>query len=53
MNSRAPHLRGTIKLHKQHKPIRPIIVWKDSPGYIYAYLNNHATKQYITAAQRV
>jgi hypothetical protein len=26
-------IHGTIKLHKQEKPIRPIVNWKDSPGY--------------------
>jgi hypothetical protein len=33
MNPKAPHLYGTIKLHKADKPIRPIINWKNSPGY--------------------
>jgi hypothetical protein len=33
MNSKAPIIYGAIKLHKEHKPIRPIGNWKDSPGY--------------------
>jgi hypothetical protein len=33
MNPRAPHIYGTIKLHKQLHPIRPIVNWKDSPAY--------------------
>jgi hypothetical protein len=33
MNPKAPFIYGTIKLHKEHKPIRPIANWKDSPGY--------------------
>jgi sugar (pentulose or hexulose) kinase len=33
MNPTAPHLHGTIKLHKEDKPIRPIVNWKNSPGY--------------------
>jgi hypothetical protein len=33
MNSKAPYMCGTVKLHKEHEPIRPIDNWKDSPGY--------------------
>jgi hypothetical protein len=33
MNPKAPHIHGTIKLHKEGKPIRPIVNWKGSPGY--------------------
>jgi hypothetical protein len=33
MNPKAPHIHGTIKLHKSDKPIRPIVNWKGSPGY--------------------
>jgi hypothetical protein len=33
MIPKAPHLYGTIKLHKEHKPIRPIVNWRDNPGY--------------------
>jgi hypothetical protein len=25
MNPKAPHIHGTIKLHKEEKPIRPIV----------------------------
>jgi hypothetical protein len=32
-NPKALHLYGTIKLHKADKPIRPIVNWKNSPGY--------------------
>jgi hypothetical protein len=33
MNSTAPNLHTTIKLHKQNTPIRPVINWKYSPAY--------------------
>jgi hypothetical protein len=33
MNLTAPQIHGTLKLHKQNKPIRPIVNWKESPGY--------------------
>lgn len=33
MNPSAPHIYGTIKLHKQEKSIWPIVNWRDSPGY--------------------
>jgi hypothetical protein len=33
MNPIAPYIYGTIKLHKEHKPVRPIVNWKDSQGY--------------------
>jgi hypothetical protein len=33
MNPKAPHMYGTIKLHKAEKCIRPIVNWKNSPGY--------------------
>jgi hypothetical protein len=33
MNPIAPRIHGTIKLHKENKPIRPIVDWKNSPGY--------------------
>jgi hypothetical protein len=33
MNRRAPNLYATIKLHKENKPIRPIINWKNAPAY--------------------
>jgi hypothetical protein len=33
MNPSAPHIYGTIKLHKQGKPICPIVNWIDSPAY--------------------
>jgi hypothetical protein len=35
MNPKAPHILvyGTIKLHKAVRPIRPIVNWKNSPGY--------------------
>jgi hypothetical protein len=40
MNASATCLYGTIKLHKQSKPIRPIVNWKNSPAYkIAKYLN--------------
>jgi hypothetical protein len=33
MNPEAPHILGTLKLHKENKSIRPIVNWKNSPGY--------------------
>jgi hypothetical protein len=33
MNPKAPQIHGTLKLHIQNKPIRPIVNWKGSPGY--------------------
>jgi sugar (pentulose or hexulose) kinase len=33
MNPITSHIHGTIKLHKEHKPIRPTVNWKNSPGY--------------------
>jgi hypothetical protein len=33
MNPDAPRIHGTIKLHKENKPIRPIVNWKNSPRY--------------------
>jgi hypothetical protein len=33
MNPEAPHMHGTIKLHKQNKLVRPIVNWNNSPGY--------------------
>jgi hypothetical protein len=33
MNSETPHIHGTIKLHKEEKSVRPIVNWKNSPGY--------------------
>jgi sugar (pentulose or hexulose) kinase len=33
MNPIAPNLYAAIKLHKENKPIRPIINWKNVPTY--------------------
>jgi hypothetical protein len=33
MNPTAPLIHGLVKLHKQDRPIRPIVKWKESPGY--------------------
>jgi hypothetical protein len=33
MNPTAPNRHATINLHKQNKPIRPIINWKNAPAY--------------------
>jgi hypothetical protein len=39
MNPEAQHIHGTIKLHKEGKPTRLIVNWKNSPGYeIATYL---------------
>jgi hypothetical protein len=41
MNPRAPHLYGTIKVHKPGQPIRPIVNWKNCPAYKLAkHLNS-------------
>jgi hypothetical protein len=34
MNTNAPHIHGTIELHKRLKPISPIVNWKHSSSYI-------------------
>jgi hypothetical protein len=40
MNPSAPSIYGTIKLHKQGKPIRPIVNWRECPAYkISKHLN--------------
>jgi hypothetical protein len=47
MNPKAPHMYGTIKLHKEGKPIRPIVNWKNSPGHKLAtYLANKLKTHY-------
>lgn len=33
MNPSAPKVHGTVKLHKQEKPIRPLVTWKNCPAY--------------------
>jgi hypothetical protein len=33
LNPEAPQILGTIKLHQENKSIRPIVNWKNSPGY--------------------
>jgi hypothetical protein len=33
MNPKAPNIYATIKLHKEQEPIRPIVNWKNIPGY--------------------
>jgi hypothetical protein len=38
MNRRAPQIRGTLKLHKPNRPMRPIVNWTDSPEYKVAKL---------------
>jgi hypothetical protein len=38
MNPETPHIHGTIKLHKEEKSVRPIVNWKNSPGYKIATL---------------
>jgi hypothetical protein len=38
MNPETPHIHGTIKLHKEDKPVRPTVNWKNSPGYKIATL---------------
>jgi hypothetical protein len=38
MNPETSHIHGTIKLHKVEKSVRPIVNWKNSPGYKIATL---------------
>ena len=38
LNPTAPTMRGLIKVHKEGTPIRPIVNWKNSPGYKLAQL---------------
>jgi hypothetical protein len=33
MNPKAPQIYGTVKLHTEHKPVRPVVNWRNSPGY--------------------
>jgi hypothetical protein len=33
MNPKAPYIFGNIKLQKADQPIRPIVNWRNSPGY--------------------
>ena len=33
LNPAAPTMRGLVKVHKEDTPIRPIINWKNAPGY--------------------
>jgi hypothetical protein len=44
MNPSAPHIYGTIKLHKQENPIRPIVNWRDSPHYTIAKTPKYSIK---------
>jgi hypothetical protein len=46
MNSRAPTLRATIKLHKTPMAIRPIINWRKAPAYPMATQLSNILKQY-------
>jgi hypothetical protein len=51
MNPRAPRVHGIVKLHKQHRSIRPIVNSEGSPGY--KLTKYQGTKQYITTAQHL
>jgi hypothetical protein len=33
MSPKDPLIHSLIKLHKQNRPLRPIVNWKGSPGY--------------------
>jgi hypothetical protein len=33
MNPIAPNLYATIRLHKENKPIRQLIIWNNAPTY--------------------
>jgi hypothetical protein len=45
MNSKAPNVHATIKLHKQNTPIRPVVNWKNSPAYNLAKFVTNALKE--------
>jgi hypothetical protein len=52
MNPETPHLHGRIKLQKIDKPVRPIVNWKNAPGYklatrIAKLLKNYTFTQHI------
>jgi hypothetical protein len=56
MNPIAPNLHATIKLHKDNKPIRPIINWRNAPAYEIAKqvsktLHNYLQLPYINNGQ--
>lgn len=48
MNPRAPNIPGTIKLHKEQKPLCQTVNWKDSPRYKSV---KHITMQLSTTLQ--
>jgi hypothetical protein len=52
MNPTAPSMRATVKLHKPNIPIRPIISWRNAPGYklakyIAKLLHNYLGLSYV------
>jgi hypothetical protein len=51
MNPRAPQIHGTIKLHKQDRPIRPIVNWREKPRIQNKKTPKHNTKQNTDTAK--
>jgi hypothetical protein len=47
MNTIAPNLYATIKLHKENKPMRPIINWKNDPAYEIAKRLSKTLHKYL------
>jgi hypothetical protein len=47
MNPTAPNLHATIKLHKENKPIRPIINWRNAPAYEIAKQMSKTLHEYL------
>jgi len=46
-NPTAPTMRGLVKLHKEDIPIRPIINWRNAPGYKLAKMLAGKLTSYI------
>jgi hypothetical protein len=47
LNRSTPTIRGLIKIHKEEAPIRPIINWKNAPGYKLAKRLTNTLQTYI------
>ena len=47
LNPTAPTMRGLVKLHKEDTPIRPIINWRNVPGYKLAKMLAGQLTSYI------
>jgi hypothetical protein len=47
LNPSAPTIRGLMKVHKNHCPIRPVINWTNAPAYKLARLLNEILTMHI------